>query len=111
MTDTPDMVALTTDDAADGGISYVGRRHRSLIDHIVVSSDARLGRIADDDAAIVRLDRSVADFADSASDHVPVVMRMVYRDTPIDTGNAGGASGQGQIDIPDGASSLRLQFE
>ena len=82
--DSPDLLSMTSDDATDGAISYVGRRYRSLIDHIMVSTDARLGEIEGDDTAIVRLDRSVADFADNISDHVPLVFRMILRDDPID---------------------------
>ncbi len=107
--DSPDLFALTTDDARDGGISYIGRRHRSLIDHIIVSDDVPLGSIEGDDAAIVRLDRSVADFADDASDHVPLVMRMVYRDEPRDDDDQGD---EGPVlEIPDGAERVRLAFE
>lgn len=106
--DSPDLFALTTNDAQDGGISYVGGRHRSLIDHIIVSDDVPLGRIQGDDAAIVRLDRSVADFASNASDHVPLVMRMVYRDAPVDDERPGD---EPVVEIPDGAERLRLAFE
>ena len=107
--DSPDLFALTTDDARDGGISYIGRRHRSLIDHIIVSDDVPLGSIQGDDAAIVRLDRSVADFADDASDHVPLVMRMVYRDQPRDDDDQGE---EGPVlEIPEGAEKVRLAFE
>ena len=107
--DSPDLFALTTDDARDGGISYIGRRHRSLIDHIIVSDDVPLGSIQGDDAAIVRLDRSVADFADDASDHVPLVMRMVYREEPRDDDDQGE---EGPVlEIPEGAEKVRLAFE
>lgn len=44
----------------------------------------RAGDIQGDDAAIVRLDRSVRDFSDTVSDHVPVLFRMIYRNQPID---------------------------
>ncbi len=83
LTDVPDLFTLTSDAAADNALSYVGANHRSLIDHIVVSSDVQLSPISGDDAAIVRLDKSVADFARDVSDHVPLVIRMVSRDAPI----------------------------
>jgi trypsin-like peptidase len=51
---------------------------RSLIDHIIVSNDVNIADIQGDDAAIVRLDRSAADFDDTVSDHVPLVFRMVF---------------------------------
>lgn len=87
LTDAPDLFTLTTDDAADNALSYVGARYRSLIDHIVVSSDVRMSPICGDDAAIVRLDRSVADFTRDVSDHVPLVIRMVSRDAPMQIGS------------------------
>lgn len=83
LTDAPDLITLTNDDHAAGHLSYIGRRHRSLIDHFIVSNDAVLGQIAGDDAAIVRLDRSVRDFADTISDHVPLVVRMVLRPAEV----------------------------
>jgi hypothetical protein len=60
-----------------------------LIDHIVVSKDVRMSPISGDDAAIVRLDKSVADFTRDVSDHVPLVIRMVSRDAPMQIGDAG----------------------
>ena len=83
LTDAPDLFAMTADDASAGAASYVGSPHQSLIDHILISRDVRPGSILGDDAAIVRLDRSIQSFADRASDHVPVVMRVVLRPSPI----------------------------
>jgi endonuclease/exonuclease/phosphatase family metal-dependent hydrolase len=79
---SPDLFSLTADDATTDAISYIGDSHRSLIDHIMVSNDVRTGDISGDDAAIVRLDRSIRDFSSSVSDHVPVVFRMRYRNRP-----------------------------
>ena len=84
--DAPDLFSLTRDDATGGdrsAISYVGRSHRSLIDHIVTSGDVTPGDIMGDDAAIVRLDRVIGDFAGQVSDHVPVVFRLVYRNQEL----------------------------
>ncbi|WP_223423844.1 hypothetical protein [Tateyamaria pelophila] len=39
--------------------------------------------IQGDDAAIVRLDKSVAGFTRDVSDHVPLVIRMISRDAPV----------------------------
>ena len=107
--DAPDLVSLTADDATDGAISYVGRRYRSLIDHIVVSADTAVGQIQGDDAAIVRLDRTISDFADVASDHVPIVFRMIHRDravhVPVD-----GDDGATTIPIPEGAAAVSVGF-
>lgn len=80
---SPDLFSMTADDATTDAISYVGDSHRSLIDHIMVSNDVRAGDISGDDAAIVRLDRSIRDFSSNVSDHVPVVFRMIYRDRPV----------------------------
>lgn len=121
VTDSPDLFPLTADDAQNGAASFVGRRFSSLIDHIIVSRDARLGDIAGDDAAIVRLDRSVDGFADDVSDHVPVVFRMIIRDEPIVQQPAPreqpvvidpltGQPGSVVIDIPDGVSTIEVEF-
>lgn len=110
LTGAPDLLAMTADDASTDAISFVGRRHRSLIDHIVVSRDVRLGEISGDDTAIVRLDRSVRDFADRVSDHVPLVFRMVYRDEPIDIEPAEPDEAR-RLEIPEGATALEVSFE
>ena len=109
--DSPDLFALTADDAVSGAASYIGGSRRSLIDHIVVSRDLQLGSIAGDDAAIVRLDRSVRDFADRASDHVPVVMRLVNRDDPIVIDPPDDDPETHALAIPAGATQTRVSFE
>ncbi|HWM89693.1 MAG TPA: trypsin-like peptidase domain-containing protein [Thermoanaerobaculia bacterium] len=113
LTGAPDLLALTADDANDGAISYVGTTHRSLIDHVLVSSDVQLGEISGDDAAIVRLDRSVRDFSGRVSDHVPIVFRMIYRSqgVPIEPELPEEAGGAIEIPLPDGSRSVRLAFE
>jgi endonuclease/exonuclease/phosphatase family metal-dependent hydrolase/V8-like Glu-specific endopeptidase len=107
--DSPDLFALTSDDAVSGAISFVGDSHRSLIDHIVVSNDTKLGSISGDDAAIVRLDRTIGDFAGKVSDHVPVVVRLVHRGEPIPAPPSGGPS-ERLIPIPAGAANVRIDF-
>lgn len=103
LTDSPDLFAMTLDDATTNAASYVGGR-RSLIDHIVVSSDVRAGSINGDDAAIVRLDRSTNDFDDSVSDHVPIVMRLIF-------GNGDDSvAGHPGLSVPTGASKFRVAF-
>lgn len=107
--DAPDLFAMTSDDASTDAISYIGGRHRSLIDHIIVSQDVQLGEIAGDDTAIVRLDQSVRDFADTVSDHVPLVFRMIYRGRPIlITPNE--LDQEIRVAIPAGASTLEMSF-
>lgn len=78
LTKAPDLFTLTIDDSKDNAITYVGDHHRSLIDHIIVSNDVELGKISNDDAAIVRLDKNIAKFSKDISDHVPVVCRIIY---------------------------------
>ena len=107
---SPDLFAMTADDAVSDAISYVGDSHRSLIDHIVVSNDVRLGDIAGDDAAIVRLDKSIRDFSDSVSDHVPVVFRMVFRDKPVEI-KVTATERNVAIEIPEGAFAMNVTFE
>lgn len=108
VTRSPDLFAMTADDATTDAISYVGASHRSLIDHILVSRDVVLGEISGDDAAIVRLDRSVRDFADRVSDHVPVVFRMVLRPEAVDL--EPGEPAAAVIAIPEGATRVRVNF-
>ncbi len=88
LTDSPDLFTLTADDAKGDVISYVGDRYRSLIDHIIVSTDAALGQISNDDAAIIRLDKSVSGFVRDVSDHVPLVMRLTYNKQAVVTDGA-----------------------
>ena len=107
--DSPDLFSLTVDDASRDAISFVGNSHRSLIDHVIVSNDVKLGEIAGDDAAIVRLDMSAADFPDSVSDHVPVVLRMILRDEGVDVGGTGNGEGVSVV-VPQGTSTLELRF-
>ncbi len=106
--DTFDLFAMTADDAKDGSISYVGQRHRSLIDHIIISNDIVPGNISGDDAAIVRLDRTVSDFSDKISDHVPIVFRMIMRKHPIDIDPVDHPVSK--LEIPEDAHYVNLQF-
>ncbi len=105
--DSPDLFAMTADDSVNSAISYVGSRHRSLIDHIIVSRDVAIEPVSGDDAVIVRLDISAADFAKTVSDHVPVVFRMVLRSDPLDIEPAEDST---KIGIPSDASYLTLKF-
>ena len=109
LTDAPDLFAMTADDATTDTVSYIGGRYRSLIDHVIVSRDIRLGEIAGDDTAIVRLDKSVRDFSNTVSDHLPLVFRMVYRGRPIlitpeELGQ------EIRVSIPEGARTLEMTF-
>ena len=82
--DSPDLFALTADDSDSDAATYVGGSRRSVIDHIVISRDLSPANISGDDAAIIRIDKSMANFVDDISDHVPLAMRLVMRDTPVD---------------------------
>lgn len=106
--DTQGLTALTVDDQDENAASFIDGR-RSLLDHIVVSNDVRLGSISQDDAAIVRLDRSVADFARQVSDHVPVVMRAIFgQEAP--SGLTRAPRSALRLDIPPGAAHLEVTF-
>ncbi len=109
-TDTADLFAMTADDARSGAATYVGSGRRSLIDHIMISDDLRPGQIAGDDAAIVRLDRGVARFSRDVSDHVPIVMRLVMRDAPLDTTGTDTGRPDRRIAVPEGADRLEVVF-
>lgn len=106
----PDMLSLTTDDANDGALSYVGARHRSLIDHFIVSADARLGDIRADDAAIIRFDQTVRGFVDKVSDHVPLVIRMVFHEGGGIAVQPSGPDDVVSVPIPEGVNRLQLEF-
>lgn len=110
LTTSPDLFAMTADDASNDAISFVGGRRRSLIDHILVSRDVQLGDIAGDDAAIVRLDRSIRDFSDRVSDHVPIVFRIVLRDEPVII-EPPASTEDVRASIPEGATVVHLRFE
>ena len=99
---------MTADDAATDAISYVGNSHRSLIDHIMVSNDVRMGSIQGDDAAIVRLDQSVDDFSRDISDHVPIVFRMIYRESPLTLTVPKDQAAT--VEIPPGSNTLEFTF-
>lgn len=112
--DAPDLFALTADDAANAdAATFIGRRFRSVIDNIIVSRDLSLGEISGDDAAIVRLDRSIRDFANDISDHVPVVFRAIFRDEAISVTEPGVTTNGNEVSIaiPDDVRNLRLVFE
>lgn len=108
--DSPDLVTMTADDATTGSLSFIGPSHRSLIDHLIVSSDVQTGDIAGDDAAIVRLDKSVTDFADRVSDHVPLVFRMVYRPAPLAIDERRLTPTASTFEIPPGARRIEFSY-
>lgn len=108
--DTPDLFALTSDDEDRNAAIFIGGARRSAIDHIVISDDVRTGDIMGDDAAIVRLDRRIRDFADGVSDHVPVVMRMVARARPLDVEVEPDTGQRTVFTIPSRARSARIVF-
>lgn len=105
---SPDLFVMTADDATTDAISFVGNSHRSLIDHIMVSNDVRLGSIQGDDAAIVRLDQSVQDFSRDVSDHVPIVFRMIYRESPLTITVSKDQAAT--VKIPPGSNTLEFTF-
>ncbi|MCY7448427.1 endonuclease [Bacillus safensis] len=77
---SPSLKTLTDDDARAGHSSYL-KDPFSLIDHILVSKDVNIAHVSGDDTAIVRLDKSVNDFVQKISDHAPLVMRLLFKDT------------------------------
>lgn len=111
LTSSPDLLTLTSDDADDNALSYVGTRHRSLIDHIIVSDDVRMAPISGDDAAIVRLDRSVRDFTQDISDHVPLVIRMIRRKKPLQVDDTAPVREDFSTQVPEGATTVSLAFD
>jgi endonuclease/exonuclease/phosphatase family metal-dependent hydrolase len=113
----PDLLAITSDDAVSGAASFIGNS-KSLIDHIVISNDVKSGIIDGDDAAIVRLDRSVAHFSDQVSDHVPLVMRIILEgeSDPLtgdhdDVHSSDSATTSQTLRIPRNARHMFVKFE
>ncbi len=88
----------------------IGGSPKSLIDHIIVRKDVNLGQISGDDAAIVRLEKSVQSFSSTVSDHIPIVMRVVSRQAPLDSDGISLGPDTKQIEIPDGAKSVLVNF-
>ena len=106
--DTFDLFAMTANDATNSAISYIGHRHMSLIDHIIISNDIVPGNISGDNAAIVRLDRTIKNFSSEISDHVPVIFRMIMRKDPIPIDPVDFA--ETTFEIPSDAHYVNLQF-
>lgn len=80
------FIPLSAEDERGGAITYLGRRHRSLIDTIFVSPGMR-GRAGADDFIIVAPDREDSGFIDRVSDHRPVIARLSLAEAP---GGGGG---------------------
>ena len=99
--ETPDLFALTADDAISGAASYIGGSSKSLIDHIVVSKDLNLDQISSDDAAVVRLDKGVRNISSTASDRIPIIMRTVSRKVPLDLDDMAPMPDVDQIETPE----------
>ncbi len=60
--------------------------------------------------AIVRLDRSAANFPDTVSDHVPVVFRMIFRENEVPRDQPDDDAGV-SVEVPEGTTKLQLSFE
>ena len=122
LTDAPEFFTLTSDDEEDGAISFLNPRFASLIDHVVVAGDLRIGEIQGDDLAIVRFDQSISDFDELFSDHTPLVMRLVFHDpvlrenlstrgdTPAREGDRARLSPD-EIAIPPSATKVSVTFD
>lgn len=68
------LSAVSTQDAADGAISYIKSPH-SLIDHIYLSPNLA-ARFGAEQFVIVAADRAIPDYAKQISDHRPVMIRL-----------------------------------
>lgn len=115
LTDAPEFFTLTSNDEEDGAISFLNPRFASLIDHVVVAGDLKIGEIKGDDLAIVRFDQSISDFDELFSDHTPLVMRLVFheeRQVDLDTpATPTPASTTNEIQIPETAEKLTVLFD
>ena len=72
------FTALSARDAVDGAFTYLGARHRSLIDHVFLSPNMVHNDASGDDADffILANDKEYSDFLNRISDHRPVVARL-----------------------------------
>ena len=77
------------DEAEDGAFTYLGPRHRSRIDHIFLSPNMAHDHTTCDDADffILAADKEYSDFANSLSDHRPVVARLSLKVVERDDAN------------------------
>ena len=72
---------LSAKDERGGAITYLGRRHRSLIDSIFLSPGLSCAT-GSDDFMIVSPDRADPGFIGRVSDHRPVMVRLSIREAP-----------------------------
>ena len=72
------FAALSARDEEDGAFTYLGVRHRSLIDHIFLSPNMVHNNASGEDTHffILAADKEYSDFAKRISDHRPVVARL-----------------------------------
>ena len=72
------FAALSARDTAHGAFTYLGARHRSLIDHVFLSPNMAHNDASSDyaDFFVVAEDKEYSDFANSISNHRPVVARL-----------------------------------
>jgi len=78
------MIALTEDDALSDdpdAYTYLMRGQRSLIDHIYISSSAKL-HYDPGSISITRIDKEMPRFSPGLSDHAPVAMRLTWSKNP-----------------------------
>ena len=92
------FTAMSAQDERGGAITYLGQRHRSLIDSIFLSPGLSLGT-GPNDFMIISPDRADPGYIERVSDHRPVMVRLSIRESPAN-GNHRDGSGAGSIDGP-----------
>ena len=68
--------AVSAQDEEDGGITYIKRPYKSLIDHIFLSPNLSSSHGADDFFIVARDLQNPRDFLRDLSDHRPVIVRL-----------------------------------
>ncbi len=79
---------MSAQDERGGAVTYLGRRHRSLIDSIFLSQGLCRGT-GPEDFMIVAPDRADPGFIDRVSDHRPVMVRLSIGGAPADRDSEG----------------------
>ena len=106
------MIALTEDDGKStnpDAYTYLMRGKRSLIDHIYISSSAKL-HYDPGSISITRIDKEMPQFSKGLSDHAPVAMRLTWNKTSADLKEPHEPVVH-DISIPKNVDDVRLHLE
>ncbi|MCA9827383.1 MAG: trypsin-like peptidase domain-containing protein [Nitrosopumilus sp.] len=106
------MIALTEDDGESknpDAYTYLMRGKRSLIDHIYISSSAKL-HYDPGSISITRIDKEMPQFSKGLSDHAPIAMRLTWDKTSTDLTDPREPVVH-NISVPKNVDDIRLHLE